>query len=66
MYGIGESVFTVFMVFLILKLAGVIAWSWWWVTSPLWIPFVFALAVGAVVLLVTGFIKFAKWAHRRD
>jgi len=27
-----------FVVFLVLKLCGVIAWSWWWVTAPLWIP----------------------------
>ena len=27
----------VFVVFLILKLIGVITWSWWWVTAPLWI-----------------------------
>lgn len=26
-----------FIVFLVLKLCGIIAWSWWWVTSPLWI-----------------------------
>ena len=24
------------VVFIILKLAGVIDWSWWWVLSPLW------------------------------
>lgn len=23
--------------FIILKLCGVITWSWWWVLSPLWI-----------------------------
>lgn len=28
-----------FIVFLVLKLCGVIAWSWWWVTAPIWIPF---------------------------
>lgn len=22
--------------FVVLKLAGVIAWSWWWVTAPFW------------------------------
>lgn len=27
----------VFIVLLVLKLAGVIAWSWWLVTMPLWI-----------------------------
>lgn len=45
----------VFVVFLILKLAriGVVAeWSWWWVTSPLWIP----LAVILVILIVLGSI----------
>lgn len=28
--------FLLFVVFLILKLTGVISWSWWWVTAPLW------------------------------
>lgn len=26
------------IVFIVLKLTGYIAWSWWWVLSPLWIP----------------------------
>ncbi len=26
------------VVFIVLKLVGVIAWSWWWVLSPLLIP----------------------------
>jgi hypothetical protein len=34
-----------FLIFMTLKLTGDIDWSWWWVTSPLWIP----------VLLVLGF-----------
>lgn len=34
-----------FLVFLILKLTGVIAWSWWWVTAPLWIPFVIVIII---------------------
>ena len=41
-----------FLIFLTLKLAGigeVATWSWWWVTSPLWIPLVLALVVFAVV-----------------
>ena len=28
----------VFLVFLILKLTGVVNWSWWWITAPLWAP----------------------------
>lgn len=42
----------VFIVFLVLKLTGYIAWSWWWVTSPLWISF----AIGLIFLaLFLGF-----------
>ena len=36
--GMSDSTFeSVFIVFLVLKLTNVIDWSWWWVTSPLWI-----------------------------
>ena len=31
--------------FIVLKLTNVIAWSWLWVLSPLWIPAAFILAV---------------------
>ena len=31
--------------FIVLKLAGVISWSWLWVLSPAWIALVIALAV---------------------
>lgn len=27
-----------FIVFVVLKLTGLIDWSWWWVTAPMWIP----------------------------
>ena len=63
---IGGIAFILFIVFLILKLTGVIAWSWWWVTSPLWIPFVFTLGVLAGIFAVTGFVAFAEWAYRKD
>lgn len=38
--------FIVFLVFLILKLTNLIGWSWWWVTSPLWI-------VAAIIILLS-------------
>lgn len=34
--GLGLNVI-LFLIFLILKLMGYIDWSWWWITSPLWI-----------------------------
>jgi len=46
-----SSILTItFVVFLVLKLTGNIDWSWWWVTSPLWLPIV--IAIGFVVLIM--------------
>lgn len=33
------------IVFIVLKLTNYIDWSWWWVTSPLWIPIAILLTV---------------------
>jgi hypothetical protein len=41
-----------FIVFLILKLTGNINWSWWWVTSPLWIP----ITLGVIILGIVGLV----------
>ncbi len=43
-----------FITFLILKLCGVITWSWFWVCSPLWIPLAIALSIVLVVLIAAG------------
>lgn len=37
------------IVFIVLKLVGVISWSWWWVLAPFWIPF--AIAILCVIIL---------------
>lgn len=46
------------IVFIILKLTGVIAWSWWWVLSPIWISLLIA------VVFVVGFVLLGIWAER--
>ena len=43
-----------FIVFLVLKLCEVIDWSWWWVTSPLWIPLAAVIGI-CIILFVVGF-----------
>lgn len=43
------------LLFLGLKLTGNIAWSWWWVTAPLWGPLVVFLVVLFVLLLLAVF-----------
>lgn len=39
-----------FIIFLVLKLTDTIAWSWWWVASPLWIPPAIFLGVAFLAL----------------
>ncbi len=46
------------IVFIVLKLLHKIAWSWWWVLSPLWICA--ALVVG--ILLIVAFVVIVKEA----
>jgi len=41
-----------FLIFLVLKLTDNIDWSWWWVTSPLWIPILFVLALGGIGIVI--------------
>lgn len=46
-----------FITFLVLKLTDVIAWSWWWVTAPLWIPAAIMAVVLLVIVLVIAFTR---------
>lgn len=38
--------------FIVLKLFGLINWSWWWVLVPLWLPICCSIAVVAIGTLV--------------
>lgn len=38
--------------FIVLKLTGVINWSWLWVLAPIWIPTAITLAIIVIVLVV--------------
>ena len=41
-----------FLIFMTLKLCGVITWSWIWVTAPIWAPVLIVLVIFAIVGLV--------------
>lgn len=40
--------------FVVLKLCGVIDWSWWWVTSPFWIPLAIVAVVFVCAMVLVG------------
>ena len=46
------------IVFIVLKLIGVISWSWVWVLAPLWIP------VAIVILILLFLLIMAIVAHQ--
>lgn len=43
------------LLFIALKLLGVISWSWWWVLSPIWIGALLTIAILIALYL------WAKW-----
>jgi len=38
--------------FIVLKLCGVISWSWIWVLAPLWITWSVALIIALIVVII--------------
>jgi len=54
--GIGIDVILT-IVFVILKLCGIINWSWWWVLSPLWIGFAFLVVCIVVIAIIRHITK---------
>lgn len=50
-----------FLIFLVLKLCNVIDWSWWWVTSPLWIS-----AIIIVLLFIGIFVYYYKRGKKNE
>ena len=46
-----------FLIFLTLKLTGVITWSWWWVACPLWIGAAIAIGVLCFAVAVVAFVS---------
>lgn len=53
-----------FIVLFVLKLnpgghltTDVVHWSWWWVTAPLWVPVVLAVAIAFVIAISAAFLN---------
>ena len=58
--GIGLPM-VLFLIFLVLKLTNNIDWSWWWVTSPLWITFGLAIVLTVVFVIMLWINKDFEW-----
>ena len=55
-----DEIFALTLIFVVLKVMGLISWSWLWVLSPIWLTFLFFAAIFSVIL-VGGRIAKGKW-----
>lgn len=61
--GLG-SVLTI--IFVVLKLVGVINWSWWWVLAPTWISIILWLVVIVIFAIYEVHeVKKCDWIYRK-
>jgi hypothetical protein len=56
--GLGTILFLIFLTLKLAEVGPVAKWSWWWVTSPLWIPLIFVgtIALIAFVAIIIGYM----------
>jgi hypothetical protein len=50
--GIGTILFLIFLTLKLAEVGPVAEWSWWWVISPLWIPFALIGVIVSIVLVI--------------
>ena len=48
--GVGTILFLIFLTLKLAEIGPVQYWSWWWITSPLWIP----LSMVVIILFILG------------
>ena len=54
--GLGGMLFCIFLVLKLCGIGPVAAWSWWWITAPLWGPAVLAVLVILIFVLADEFL----------
>jgi ABC-type antimicrobial peptide transport system permease subunit len=50
--GIGTILFLIFLTLKLAEVGPVAKWSWWWVISPLWIPFALIGVIVSIVFVI--------------
>jgi hypothetical protein len=60
-WNLGQSLWILALPLIVLKLTGVIAWSWWWVLAPLWIIGIVVLPFLCLLVAGTCWDKRSRW-----
>jgi hypothetical protein len=53
------------IVFVVLKLVGVINWSWLWVLCPLWIDILLTVIVSVIITIIDNKTRKKTWKSGR-
>lgn len=53
------------IVFVVLKLVGVINWSWLWVSCPLWIDILLTVIVFVIIAIIDKMTRKKTWKSGR-
>ena len=58
---------TIGLILILLKLTGVINWSWWYVTAPLWGGFLFFITMAGLFFLIALLFNNGnvKWTRKK-
>jgi hypothetical protein len=46
------------IIFIVLKLTGLISWSWWWVLSPIWISLLIFIVISIILFIAVNTSKY--------
>ena len=52
------------ILFIALKLMGIIDWTWWWVLAPLWVGPVFLGGLALIALVIYGLYFLFEWTRQ--
>ena len=55
-----DPIVALVLIFAVLKVTGLISWSWLWVLSPIWITLLIFAAIFSSILVVGRIVK-GKW-----
>jgi hypothetical protein len=50
--GLGTLLFLIFLTLKLAEIGPVQYWSWWWITSPIWIPLLVGISILGIVALI--------------
>ncbi|MDH6670182.1 phosphoglycerol transferase MdoB-like AlkP superfamily enzyme [Paenibacillus sp. LBL] len=51
--------------FIVLKLTGVIDWSWWWVTAPFWGLLALGVVIWVIFYIIAGIVAIFEVITKR-